>query len=281
MNSYEVRRYLEHAIANQKQLGLVIVGLDFFMFRKSNTNEANFSEQRLEKRHISLKDLIDVIFSLDVLLASQETIIDSKKTLPAQLRYGDYNGFIPKLNPDRERIQSRFEKYINIYHKSYTDQYKLSTQFLDELKKIVDLCQENQIKLVLFISPAHATQWEAIRSSGKWSIFEEWKRKIVKITPVFDFSGYNSITTEPIHNQMENYTDNSYYTPKVGNLVLDRILSYKEKDVPGDFGILINPENIESHLVKIRQDREIWAKNNPDEVNLVKEIKQKYDALLN
>ncbi|WP_293060386.1 hypothetical protein [Okeania sp. SIO2B3] len=29
----------------------------------------------------------------------------------------------------------------------------------DELKKIVDLCQENNIKLILFISPSHATQW--------------------------------------------------------------------------------------------------------------------------
>ncbi|MGD1807154.1 hypothetical protein ACP6PL_17195 [Dapis sp. BLCC M126] len=281
INSYELRRYVEHAIANQKKIDLVIVGLDFFMFRKSNTNEANFSEQRLEKRHISLKDLIDVIFSLDVLLASKETIIDSKKTLPDRVRYGDKNGFMPKLNPDREGIQSRFEKYINVYHKSYTEQYQLSTQFLDELENLVDICKDNQIKLVLFISPSHATQWEAIRSSGKWSIFEEWKRKIVKINPIFDFSGYNSITTEPIHNDMENYRDNSYYTPKVGNLVLNRILSYKEEKVPDDFGILINPDNIESYLEKIRQDREFWAKNNPDEVKLVQEIKQKYDASLN
>ncbi|NEN91144.1 MAG: hypothetical protein F6K48_20445 [Okeania sp. SIO3H1] len=281
INSYEVRRYLEHAIANQKQLGLVIVSLDFFMFRKSNTNEANFSEQRLEKKHIYFKDLIDLTFSLDVLSASKETIIDSKKTLPEQLRYGEKNGFMPKLNLDRNEIESRFKKYINVYYKSYTEQYQLSNQYLDELKKIVDLCQENQIKLMLFISPSHATQWEAIRSSGKWSIFEDWKRKVVEITPVFDFSGYNNITTEPISNDMKNYTDNSYYTKEVGNLVLNKLLSYKEEEVLKDFGILINPENIESHLAKIRQEREIWAKNNPDEVKLVQEIKQKYDASLN
>ncbi len=80
---------------------------------------------------------------------------------------------------------------------------------------------------------------------------------------------------------MENYADNSHYTPKVGNLILNKLLSYKEEEVPEDFGILISQENIESHLAKIRQDREIWANNNPDEVNLVKEIKQKYDASLN
>ena len=75
-------------------------------------------------------------------------------------------------------------------------------------------------------------------------------------------------------------TDNSHYTPKLGNLILNLIFDYEKEDVPDDFGILINPENIESHLAKIRQDWEVWAKNNPDEVKLVKEVKQKYDAKL-
>ncbi|MEB3342006.1 hypothetical protein [Okeania sp.] len=148
------------------------------------------------------------------------------------------------------------------------------------MKKIVDFCKQKQIKLIVFISPSHATQWEIIKNAGHWSSFEEWKREVVKITPVFDFSGYNTITTEPIHNNMENYTENSHYTPKVGNLILNRILSYKEEELPEDFVILINSKNLESHLEKIRQDREVWVKNNPDEVNLVIEIKQKYDASL-
>ncbi len=282
VNAYELQRYLEHTIANQKELDLVIIGLDLFMFNSFTTQDSRgFSEQRLEKRYISLKDLIDLTLSLDVLFASKETIINSKKT-PIDIDnigYGD-NGFMPKLDLDKSEIPSRFDKYIKAYYKIYATQHQLSNQLLDELKKIVNLCQQNQIKLILFISPSHATQWETIRISGEWSTFEEWKRKVVKIMPVFDFSGYNSITTEPIHKDMENYTTNPYYTPKVGNLVLNRILSYQEEKVPDDFGILINPENIESHLEKIRQDREVWAKNNPDEVKLVEEIKQKYDASL-
>ena len=35
-------------------------------------------------------------------------------------------------------------------------------------------------------------------------------------------------------------------------------------------------ENIESNLEKIRQDREFWAKNNPDEVKFIKEIQEKF-----
>ena len=114
-----------------------------------------------------------------------------------------------------------------------------------------------------------------MKRKDKWSNFEEWKRKIVEISDVFDFSGYNSITTEAIHNNMKNYTENSHYTPQIGNLILNRILSYKEEKVPEDFGILINQENIESNLEKIRQDREFWAKNNPDEVKFIKEIQEK------
>ncbi|MGB3511952.1 MAG: hypothetical protein WBA93_22480 [Microcoleaceae cyanobacterium] len=278
INTYELRRYLEHALANQKKLDLVILGLDFFMFNKFVENQPSFSEQRLEKQHISLEDFVNITFSSDALLASQETIIDSQTNPPNNIGYGE-NGFMPYRNPDPEKTQWRFESNIEGYYK-FNAKYQLSSQFLDEFKKVVDLCQKNQIKLILFISPSHATQWEAIRATGEWSTFEEWKRKVVKITPVYDFSGYNSITTEPIYNDMENYTDNSHYTKKVGDLILNRILSYKEADVPEDFGILINSEKIESHLAKIRQDREVWAKNNPDEVKLVKEIKQKYDKKL-
>jgi hypothetical protein len=49
---------------------------------------------------------------------------------------------------------------------------------------------------------------------------------------------------------------------------------YHEETVPSDFGVLITPNNIESHLAKIRSDREVWAKNHPDEVKLVEDIKR-------
>ena len=209
--------------------------------------------------------------------ASILTIVDSKKNLAVNSLY-EFNGFTHYENMDNQN--HKFKRHISMTFQSILSN-KLSTKLLDELKKIINLCQQNQIKLILFISPSHATQWEIIRISDQWSTFEEWKREVVKITPVFDFSGYNSITSEPIYNGMENYRDNSHYTKKVGDLVLNRILDYKEEEVPDDLGILINPENIESHLEKIRQDREFWAKNNPDEVNLVKEIKQKSDASLN
>ncbi|HAC64211.1 MAG TPA: hypothetical protein DCF68_11885, partial [Cyanothece sp. UBA12306] len=119
--------------------------------------------------------------------------------------------------------------------------------------------------------------WEAIQVTGEGKTWEQWKRELVKIAPVWDFSGYNSITTQPINDVMENYTDNSHYTEKVGNLVLNRIFSYQLDQVPDDFGVLITPENIDNHLKKINQKRKQWLENNQNEEQLVKTLKRNFD----
>ena len=78
---------------------------------------------------------------------------------------------------------------------------------------------------------------------------------MVAITPVWDFSGYNSITTQPIKPVMNNYVDNSHYSPPIGAFVLNRVLSHNVEQVPKDFGVLMTPDNIEQHLANIGSDR--------------------------
>lgn len=50
-----------------------------------------------------------------------------------------------------------------------------------------------------------------MKRKDKWLNFEEWKCKIVEISDVFDFFGYNSIIIEVIYNNMKNYIENFYY----------------------------------------------------------------------
>ncbi|WP_144031275.1 hypothetical protein [Trichormus azollae] len=56
--------------------------------------------------------------------------------------------------------------------------------------------------------------------------------------------------------RMENYVDNSHYTKRAGDVLLNRILAYKENEVSADFGVLVTKENIESNLAEICADRE-------------------------
>ena len=98
---------------------------------------------------------------------------------------------------------------------------------------------------------------------------EQGKREIVKIIPVWDFSGYNSITSED-----KNYRDSSHFYGKIGDLILNRIMGVQEEKVPDDFGIWVSERNLEAHLKTIRDARAAWRKANPDTVKMLLEMKR-------
>ena len=278
-NMYEVRRYLEHAIANQENIKTVVLGVDFFMFNSDLDNQPTFLDARLGKRHLIIQDFINVVFSIDAFDSSKETLLASKKEPYQDDGYGE-NGFQPNRKADNGETKWRFEQSIKLYFELHSD-YDFSPQYFADFKEVVKLCEEHNIDLKVFISPSHATQWESIQVTGRWEVFEEWKRKLVAVTPVWDFSGYNSVTQENIKERMDNYVDNSHYTKPIGDLILNRIFGYEEEQVPEDFGVLLTEENIDINLAKIRQERKEWLKNNPDELKLVQNLKQQQEAKQN
>lgn len=273
-NMYEVKRYFDHAIANQPELQTVVLGVDFFMFNEYKTHPADFEEARLERENLTPKELLNVTLSLGVTRSSLGTIKNSWRS-PANFLYHD-NGFryVHNNEPDNP-LPQEFKNMIRGFFREggYYSRYKLSQGFLNDLRELVEICQSRNIDLKIFISPSHATQWEALRLAGHWDDFEQWKRELVAIAPVWDFSGYHSISTEPISENMTYYWDSSHYRQEVGNLILNRLFDYEPASVPADFGVLITPETVEQHFVKIRRDREYWANANPEAIAFVEELK--------
>jgi hypothetical protein len=270
---YEVMRYFQHVLANQPQLKNVIVGVDFFMFNAFDDIQPAFSENRLEKQGITLKDLLDVSLSLDTLQASKNTVLsnlDNSNLVSPYTSLGRRSEtyYLQTSKPFSERYKDSITGFLGADYKNYY----LSNKQLNYLKFIINTCQQREIDLKIFISPSHAAQMEAIRIVGLWQEFEQWKRELSKMAPVWDFSGYNSITSEPVSNGMKNYLDSSHYRKNVGDLVINRLFSYQEEKVPSDFGTLITPANVEAHLTKIRADREVWAEKNLHIVNLVQDL---------
>ncbi len=269
-NIYELRRYLEHSITNNPQLKRVILGLDFFMFNEHSQMPKTFAEYRLNKTHITFPDLLNTTLSLDTLQASQKTIQKSLKTRKSELNSSE-DGFIP-YQPMRDgNTTIRFHGSTKLYLKLHSD-YKLSETHLKEFTHIVSICQQNHIDLIVYFSPAHAIHLESIYAPGKWSVLEEWKRQIVQIIPVWDFFNYNTVTTEPLTEEMNYYVDESHYTKPVGDLLLTRIFGDRLEQVPPDFGLLLTPENINHILRQNRLDRKHWSQIHPDEVEFVKSL---------
>lgn len=276
-NMYEARRYFEHALKNQKDLKTVIIGLDFFMFNAFNYNKSDFREGRLGQRGLSLKDALATKFSLNAVDSSIETILSNRKG-----EGSDYyaNGRREKFNDVGVSRLDKFKKSLStsISQPELDRSFKLSQQYLSDLKQVVELCRQRGIDLKLFISPSHATQWEVIYVNNNWTTFETWKRELAKIAPVWDFSGFNQITTEPINDGMQNYWDSSHYQKRVGDLILDRLFHYKPQRVPADFGVLLTPDTVEAEIAQTRTQRLAWEKRYPDLVALIQALKQRPQA---
>lgn len=271
-NMQEVLQYFNHAISNQKDLKIAVIGLDFIMFDEEFYVPDYSAQNILEKKRINYQEFIKVIFSLDALKSSYKTI---KQNI--YLNYPDHRVFRGMAKIDLRRptpgSYDNFTQWIRAGIKLYPN-FKLSSDKLADFRRLVEICRQNGIELKIFISPIHATQIEAIRVSGKWSIFEQWKRNLVNIAPVWDFSGYNSVTTEAVSTKMKNYIDSSHYREEIGNLILARLFADTNKNYPQDFGSLVTPENIESHLNDIRNAQQIWIEKHPEEVNLVQDVKK-------
>lgn len=247
-NFYEIYRYVKHSVKNNPNLQEVILGIDFFMFNSKIPNKPTFSESRLEQENLDIQDIINYTFSLDAILASNQTILDSYKQPTQDINYG-LNGFRPHRNANNGQTEWRFQQSIDLYFNLHQD-HQFSQEYLEYFRKLVELLKEKKIKLIVFISPAHATDLEAIEVTGRWNDFERWKRELVKITPVWDFFSYNSVTTEPIKPVMQNYVDNSHYTPEVGQKILERIFNDQVTRGYQDFGILLTTSNLEESLKK-------------------------------
>ena len=95
------------------------------------------------------------------------------------------------------------------------------------IARIVEFCRAESIALRLFLTPAHAHQLEIAALVGEWPKIEGGKRALTELIAadaqahpderafrLYDFSGYSSVTTEPVPEpgsraEMQYYWDSS------------------------------------------------------------------------
>lgn len=273
-NIKEINHYFKHALVNNPNLNTVVMGLDLFTFEKDKQDNLNYDENRLNKKRIIFKDLANTLFSFSAFDASVKTIKNNQNGTAKQLQY--INGMLI-YDPGKPVPGSleRFVLFLKGVFRKQPDEHIFSQEKLNYFREIVQICQEKNINLKVFISPSHATQWTGTEAAGDWywQQWENWKRELVKITPIWDFSGYNSVTTEPISNDMNNYYDSTHYRPIVSQLILAKMFNQPVK-IPDDFGVLLTPENVEANIERIREEKERRKQTHPEEIKIVNDLKK-------
>jgi hypothetical protein len=282
-------RELLQAVAERSKAKLkeAVIGLDFMAFNALSPlpfdySTANFSRWR------KLELLFSLSTTLDALRTLQRQNYDYQLGQGGLLRDDGFREYIGNPNlPRRAQFDGSDEGFLRQGYKPPPHcAWRIQGAEYDaaeEYRALLSVAHQRGISLKLFISPSHARQWETLAAAGLWREFEEWKRMLVRInveearkakaTPftLWDFSGYNTITTEPIPKQgmMRYYWESSHYRMETGNLVLDQL--YRLTPVPA-FGQPLTPASIEPWLEKTRQAQRRYRANNPQEIGTIKAL---------
>ena len=170
------------------------------------------------------KMYLDPAYVVDSFL---DTTISHKKNRNYQRIFYDYG-----WNSDYKTISEyAFDNVpASIGEKNYLD------ETLDDIQQIVNICKENGIELTVFTNPMHTVTYEESVKQN-YLIF---LRQLANITPYYNFSGYNDITTDNA-----NYLDPSHYNAETSDLIIDCVCNHKVDPqlYEQGFGALIDSEN--------------------------------------
>jgi len=295
-NPYEMRRMFQHALACG-DIRQVVIGLDFYTFNQFFRPRPDFSETRLAAREdgrwavAPVDEWISTLLSFDACVQSLRTVRGQPDTPePAFLLPNGQQAPTPR---DLAFLGGRrglflLTEYEYVFYKWRPEpEHQLvlpasSTQgSFGELDLLLRTAAEHGVDVRLLISPFHARLHHALVEAGHWEKFEAWKRLLVEISdrhqvPLWDFSGFNRITTEPVpawgdtQAEMQWYSDASHYSRTLGDVVLQRVLGAQPEEGYSDFGVRLSADGLEDHLRRQREARDAFPRAFPEDAEEIR-----------
>jgi len=266
---YELDRLGRYALEHQSPATMVI-GLDFFTFNERRVTYDDFPVSPLPERVMPWA-LFKYLVSLENLYGAYQTVLwNSTRDLQPCV----YNGFRknrPRRLPMREEFKKTVEGFLT--NPDMYGGYLQSDAYPNRMRDLMIDLRRDGVDVRPFLSPIHAVLLEAITNKGIDDKFAQWKIAMARIvaeanvaTPelppmqLWDFSGYNTITTEPVPEtdaDMYGFRDPSHYRQHIGVMILDKLLGLPPSgDIPpADFGVVLSPENVAAVLAQQERDR--------------------------
>jgi hypothetical protein len=152
------------------------------------------------------------------------------------------------------------------------------------LKRLDEQCGKGT-RVRLYVNPTHALMQDALYWAGKWDTMESWLHALTAAAgerrargcdvTLHDFSGFNSVTTEPVPQasgraDMDNYWEPSHYRENVGRMILARLFGAAPA-APDGFGAELTPAALPAHLRAMRAARDRYHAEHGAEVAFAKE----------
>ncbi len=134
---------------------------------------------------------------------------------------------------------------------SVGNSYRLE-ETLDEIRQLKQLCDENNIKLVIFTNPLYYVTYDAALEQN----YLNFLKQLATISEYCNFSGYNSITVDS-----SNWIDNSHYSAEVSDKVLECMCfhAYYEGLYEEGFGYWVNEKNVDEFIDMLETNKLKYA----------------------
>ena len=101
---------------------------------------------------------------------------------------------------------------------------KVHAGYYQYMDRIVELCNQHNIKLSFFISPYHTYTIYPYWSIGGWDVWEDWKSRLAEYRNVYDFSRYNMITDETVSEKMSYWYEQYHFNPPLGEEIVNILI---------------------------------------------------------
>jgi hypothetical protein len=294
---YRMYRMFQHANFNHP-IQRIVLALDFLSFNiyQQDGNVDAFADVSYDGKpqpFAHWQGVIPATISFDALKSSLITVQSQNLEELNSLHLA--NGFHEKGGRESQARQYYLMNCARFVRSVYFPPPQKKYEFKDRktqrssftyFRDLLSFAYQNQIDLRMSINPPHAYLMEVIAQSGLWDRYEEWKRTMVDINeeeakkaksepfPLWDFSGYNSVSTQVIPTRKTKNTDEFYYYESshfkeiLGDMMMDKLFDYQDPNrvIPSDFGVRLTAESIEGHLAQIRADQAAYQRDHADEV---------------
>ncbi len=237
---------LKMLLRNKVKIKTIMVGLEDFSYKLESRSDNGelittpYSDSFID----NLKYYIKYTFKLPKRDVLEPYISQKQEEFP--VFYDIYASGRP--------IHTEIDEYIDTHKSEHIADKKFRNpsvhktnymnQTLKDIREIVDICKENSIKCIMFINPIYKSTYLANNPAQ----FMEFKKRLVNITDFYDFSGINSITSDPF-----NYYETSHFRVFIGEKMLAKIFGdYENISIPSDFGVYVTKANIAAHLKNLK-----------------------------
>jgi hypothetical protein len=107
---------------------------------------------------------------------------------------------------------------------------------IKDIQSIIDLCNQHNIKLIIFTNPLHKLTYQQAVEYG----YIDFLARLSEMTDFYNFSGINDVTTNNDY-----YRETSHYKLTAGDLIIDAIFNNRtdSKLLSQGFGLYVTSEN--------------------------------------